>query len=384
MTPGSSGETAWLRVAWYASADGSGSQLSTADSATITYTAGELITVGTGAVLPPPNARSAKIRVMLRPSSAAPALLIVDDVTFAPVDAPTAVAAPASTSTPTPTATPAPTAVATPASMTTPLPTAPPTATASVSAPVTEFPTATAVASVADQRPITATDAAAITSGAAASLLRITELMPDPPQSGRDADFEWVEMTNVGNDSLSLAGLVLRDNAGESALPNLALPAGGVIVIAAQFAEIEGAVAYRLTGAILNGLANGGDRLALLDAEGRQLDAICYGSDTTYLRAERVPIPAPGAGHSITRDFADDGSLLGVEISDEPTPGLYLTSATALAPTGTTPEPAAADERSSSDGGADVAAWVVLTTLAVGALAAAAGLRLREILRGED
>lgn len=62
--PGSSRETAWLRLSWYASTYGSGSQLSTADSATTTYAAGELITVSTGAVLPPSNARSAKIRVM--------------------------------------------------------------------------------------------------------------------------------------------------------------------------------------------------------------------------------------------------------------------------------------------------------------------------------
>ena len=203
---------------------------------------------------------------------------------------------------------------------------------------------------MAGQRPLTATDAAAVNSGTSASLLRITEFMPGPPQSGRDADFEWVEVTNVGSDSLSLAGLVLRDNAGEITLPNLALPAGGVIVIAAQFTDVEGAVAYRLAGAISNGLANGGDRLALLDAGGRQLDALSYGSDTTYRRAHSTPILAPGAGHSITRDFADEGSLLSVEITDEPTPGLHSTSATASTPAGTAPEPAAAVGHPSSDG----------------------------------
>ena len=36
-----------------------------------------------------------------------------------------------------------------------------------------------------------------VSHSAGAILLRVTELLPDPLQGGPDADFEWVELTNV-------------------------------------------------------------------------------------------------------------------------------------------------------------------------------------------
>ncbi len=140
---------------------------------------------------------------MLRPGSAAFSVLVANDVRF------TAVAAPLSASTPTPTPTASPTATATPS--------------------------------------------AASSAAGLVSLIRITELMPDPPEEGRDADFEWVELTNVGTVEVSLDGYVLRDNSGEVALPNFSLPPGAVLVIAAPLARVRGAVAYRLSSAIGNG-----------------------------------------------------------------------------------------------------------------------------------
>ena len=51
-----------------------------------------------------------------------------------------------------------------------------------------------------------------------------------------------------------------------------------------------------------------------------RVDAVAWGSDGTWADGG-APVPAPGAGRSITREVADDGSLLLVRLSDTPTPG---------------------------------------------------------------
>ncbi len=71
-----------LRVSWYASADGSGSQLSTVDSSALAEDSPEFVALDTGPVRAPPEARSAKVRLLLRPTSAAPTAVYFDDVRF--------------------------------------------------------------------------------------------------------------------------------------------------------------------------------------------------------------------------------------------------------------------------------------------------------------
>jgi hypothetical protein len=204
--------------------------------------------------------------------------------------------------------------------------------------------------------------------------------MPDPPQAGRDADFEWVEITNVGPVELSLAGHLLRDNHGDVRLPSVSVPAGAAIVVAAPLARVEGAVAFRLAGPISNGLANGGDRLALVAPGGGTIDALSYGTDETYRRDGETALPAPGPGRSLQRAFTDDGSMAAVTVSDQPTPGFVEPppGAGAAEPgaRADTPSPAGRDD--------NTRAWAVLVSLAVAALAAAAGLRLRQILLDAD
>ena len=73
----------------------------------------------------------------------------------------------------------------------------------------------------------------------------------------------------------------------------------------------------RLSGTIGNGLGNAGDRLSLVAASGRVLDAFSYGDDTTYVAAR--PIPAPGSGRSIERHF-EAGAFRDAEIA-APSPG---------------------------------------------------------------
>ena len=193
--------------------------------------------------------------------------------------------------------------------------------------------------------------------------------MPDPADAGADAAFEWVELTNVGASPLSLGDFSLRDNSGEIALP---LPSGASIVIAGPLARVEGAVTFRPAG----GLSNAGDRLALYTTAGLRIDALSYGTDDTYRRAGEAALRAPGPGRSLRRDFLDDGSLLDVAVSDEPSPGHVEA----------VEQPASATAAGShqvqqgSHGGTNVRRWAVLLLAAVGALAGAGALRVRAVL----
>jgi hypothetical protein len=79
-----------LRVSWYESADGGGSQIGTADSPALVEDLPGFVTLDTGPVQAPPEARSAKVRLLLRPVSAASTVVYFDAVRFGRTDAPTA------------------------------------------------------------------------------------------------------------------------------------------------------------------------------------------------------------------------------------------------------------------------------------------------------
>lgn len=117
--------SAFLRISWYASADGSGSALSTTDSiGDVSGPSGSYETVTTGPVQPPEDAHTARVRVMLAPVSDAPANLLMDNfsfgVTAAPTATPRATASPTGTSKASATGTPSKTASVTPTKTPTP------------------------------------------------------------------------------------------------------------------------------------------------------------------------------------------------------------------------------------------------------------------------
>ncbi len=397
LQPGAGVELAWVRAAWYASPDGSGAQLATADSEQIAGPMSVFVEVGTGPLLAPLGARSVRVRIMLRPRSAEPAQLIIDDVRFEPGEAPAATPAPAPTPTPTPipssTPSPTPSAPLTTAASTTPGATA-------TSSPAAPFPPRTAAGSVAPRPPAPSASSEAgevaelpppeqvsgvNTRGAGAILLRVTELLPDPLQGGPDADFEWVELTNIGATPLSLDGFALRDNVGLIALPALSLPPGASIVIAGPLANVDEALTYRPPGGLSNGLGNGGDQLELVAPDGRRVDALSYGSDLTYVRPGEPPLPAPGPGRSLVRTFADDGTLLSAGVSDAPSPGHAGAPPTEAggAPAAATPT-ARPLPRANRSTAMNPLAWTVLIVLAGGALAGAAAQRVRALLAARE
>ena len=369
-------DQAWLRVAWYASEDGSGAQLGTDDSPAVAGSGGSgFVAVASEPLQAPGDARSARIRIMLRPLGGDAATLAIDDISFQLTEAPgpetslpedpdaeAAVSPPDAGGPETPTAG-APTDADTPA----------------------EAQRAGAV----DSRPTGRTNNAAATD----ILLRITEVLPDPIEPGQDGAYEWAELTNVGTRPIQLAGLALADNWSSVPLPDILVEPGVSIVIAAVDADLPEIFIHRLAGRISNGLGNAGDRLALLAADGQLIDGVSWGSDATY---SDPPLRAPGPGRSIQRVFADDGSLAFVTTSDSPSPGRVEAAREPAAPTA---QPSSgADEVAASvpagapaegeppdpfdESGPNRTAWVVLAVIATGALVGAAAYRVWIVVSG--
>lgn len=91
-----------IRVSWYESDDGSGESINSVDSLTaLGSDSADFRFLTTGPVAAPEEARSAKVRLMLRPQSGAATTVYFDSATFEPVSAPTATFPPKPTSTPT-------------------------------------------------------------------------------------------------------------------------------------------------------------------------------------------------------------------------------------------------------------------------------------------
>ncbi|HEY7270670.1 MAG TPA: hypothetical protein VH951_12675 [Dehalococcoidia bacterium] len=89
LRPGPGIAESYLRISWYASPDGSGSALGNTDStAHVSGPTADFTYLTTGAVAAPPSANSARVRAVMAPVSAAPAVLYLDDLMFGPSTAP--------------------------------------------------------------------------------------------------------------------------------------------------------------------------------------------------------------------------------------------------------------------------------------------------------
>ncbi|MFQ5879649.1 MAG: hypothetical protein ACE5IZ_05710, partial [Dehalococcoidia bacterium] len=146
----------FLRISWYPTADASGSLIKSDDSPLLTSDSPSFQPLTTGPVQAPPDARSARVRLMLRPASSAPATAFSDHVQWQETTPPPATPAPTPTSTPTatpvwtpaPTAPQSPTPSVTPLATPTPIPTATPSPTPAASVTPTPSPTARPISTV--------------------------------------------------------------------------------------------------------------------------------------------------------------------------------------------------------------------------------------------
>lgn len=122
------------------------------------------------------------------------------------------------------------------------------------------------------------------------------------------AEEEWFEISNAGDEEVALSGWIVRDALEkEDPLPEVTIPAGGSVVIAAQAGESLDADATIEDGRIGNGLANASDAVALFDEHGQEVDRVAWGSDG---------VPRARSGRTLQR------SSPGAEpVMAEPTPG---------------------------------------------------------------
>jgi hypothetical protein len=303
--------SAFLRVSWYASADAEGSSLSAVDSSSRLHVpAPGYRYLSTGPVSAPAGARSARLRIMLAPSSGAPAAIYVDDATFGPAA-------------PDPEITPIPISAAEDAAL------------------------------VGDTQPGAASDHGADGHATSRALVTpphggtvgrvvINEVMYDPgaPADG-EGDGEWVELYNAGLESVDLGGWSLADAASRDVLPSRVCGPGEFVVVAASDSFMKAYPSFSGTAVVLggrigNGLGNNGDRLLLLDASGAPVDAISWGRDRSILGPSIPDVPA---GHSIERQMAGIDTDSASDFVDNlapspggPTPLREVRSAHAISP----------------------------------------------------
>ena len=179
----------------------------------------------------------------------------------------------------------------------------------------------------------------------------ITEFQFDPP--GLDKEREWIELANLGDEPLELAGYGLGDEElpgeGEGMVrfpAGSAIGAGDVIVVAQtavgfralfgvnpdyEIVDSDSAVADMIidaqwaSGQIA--LANDGDEIILIDEQDNLLDSLNYGDKYAYFTPS---IPLPAAGQSIERLPAkcDTDSAVDWQPQHFPTPGTVLLQGT--------------------------------------------------------
>jgi hypothetical protein len=344
--------SAFLRMSWYASDDGSGTAMDSADSLSrIDSPQDAYQHLTTGAVAAPARAHSAKLRIMLAPVSDAHAAIYADDASFGPASS---------------TPTPAGEATATP-----------------VGAAPHGGEAAPALSDAVlgtHARPRAATQSAPLTTAQRSpSHIVINEVMYDPDSGTSDSAGEWVELYNAGAAPVDLGGWTLSDSASGDTLPSLTILQNEFIVVAASDSLHDAYPGFSgravvLGGRIGNALGNDGDRLTLSDAAGNVADAISWGADTSVLNPAIADVPA---GHSIERRVAgsDTDNAADWIDNDRPSPGVRLTAAAGKPPR---PNGTAQPRIVAAGGGSWFGRWApwLIATLASTGLAGVATARL--------
>ena len=257
-----SGEgAAFIRLAWYATSEVSGRRISAVDSDE--STSHSWTELNTGPVQAPAGAHSVRFRLMLRPRG--PSSAVFDDASLLVVDEPDTPPSPKTSPQEDDEGGDLPSGIRLP------------------------------LLSRDGGQPVTRDQS---TPG-----LRISEVMPDPLDAGRDTQFEWVEIVNVSDTSIDLSGWKLGDARALDAVPAAVVAPGAAIIIAARNARLpEGVTVVRVAdGVIGTGLNNDGDTVRLVAPDGTTADSVSYGSDSSV---SKPGPPAPGQGRSLRRDLA--------------------------------------------------------------------------------
>ncbi len=164
----------------------------------------------------------------------------------------------------------------------------------------------------------------------------ITEVRAEAGRGQQEAAFEWVEIHNAGAAPVDLTGWRLADNRAEDSIPATTLAPGAYLIVGGG-AELAAVLPAGVTlvvvedGRIGNGLANGGDRVLLIDPAGATVDGVSWGGDQTI-----SDVTPPPLGQTLSRG---DGGWMAAT----PSPGAPHTAAPAPPPAEAAPAPEASD-----------------------------------------
>lgn len=331
--------SAYLKLLFYASTDGTGQTLSDTQSSELTADGSEFQLLTVGPVTAPAQARSARVMGILQPLSESEARVYFDDFSLdgevftptpTPSPTPTASATPEPIPTSTPIPTPTPTATPLPTATPTPAPTPVPVSTA------TPSPTTTPTVAIPSPEPSATSSATTTPSVARGPWPRVllTEVVADPAQ-GSAAGEEWVELYNTAEEVVDLAGWALADNFSARTFADATIGPGSYLVLAGSIGPFlsahpgfVGSVVGSPGGRIGNGLSNLADMVVLRNPSGEAADSVNWGSPQTnwpnYHSALWDPaLSPPSPGRSLARLPGQDApaSLGAWASSVNPTPG---------------------------------------------------------------
>jgi len=115
--------------------------------------------------------------------------------------------------------------------------------------------------------------------GPVAQSLRISELMYHPRDTGQpnDPNTEFVELTNIGSQNINLH-LVQFTKGIDCTLPSFDLAAGGYCLVVKDLAAFQAkyGAGLPIVGQYAGSLANGGERLEVVDAAGMIIESFQY------------------------------------------------------------------------------------------------------------
>ena len=139
----------------------------------------------------------------------------------------------------------------------------------------------------------------------------ISEVHPTTGQGRDEAAFEWFELTNATDEPIPLNGWLIADNRATDPLDALVIPPRSTVVVGVSDQGDPSAIAAIVDGRIGNGLANAGDQLRLINADGEVVNAISWGSDRSH-----TSIKSPNEDESIHRASPSAAPTIGA-----PSPG---------------------------------------------------------------
>ena len=143
-----------------------------------------------------------------------------------------------------------------------------------------------------------------------ANHLVVNEVMFDPQNAnacGGEGDAEWIEIYNPTISPVNLDTWLVGDTLFMDDLPNVSVPSGGFAVVVSNCSQTNfnsiwtlpiDTIFINLSGALGNGLNNGGEHMRLLNGA-TLIDAMSYGSNAD---AFNPSASGPVGDHSLERD----------------------------------------------------------------------------------